>query len=157
MFVYYARLPVWKCTESTDFFGLHPKLKGLMMVWQASFDLEKQQWELTVHPSGCCMLLGTMLPTLLPETCMLSLAFSLRTIVSKYSCASAIFYCDLNFRNIYMDIVYLSQTMTCSSLQAWLESTLLIRQLKSILPQIFQTDGETWIWFRSCLWSNFVL
>lgn len=82
------------------FSGLCPKLKGFMMIWQASFDWEKQQWELTVHPSGWCMLLGKLLHTLLPETCMSSLAFSLRTIVSKYSCASAIFYCDFNFGNI---------------------------------------------------------
>lgn len=83
------------------FFGLHSKLKGLMMMWQASFDLEKQRWELTVHPSGCYTLLGKMLSIPLPETWMLSPAFPLRTIVSKYSCASAIFSCDLNFRNIY--------------------------------------------------------
>lgn len=139
------------------FFGLHSKLKGLMMMWQASFDLEKQQWELTVHPSGCYTLLGKMLSIPLPETWMLSPAFPLRTIVSKYSCASAIFSCDLNFRNIYMDAVHLSRTTTWSSLQAWLESTLLIQQLQPILPHIFRTDGEMWIWFGSCLWSRFML
>lgn len=78
-----------------------------------------------MHPLRCRVLLGKMLRTPLPETCMLSLAFSLRTIVSKYSCASAIFHHDLNFYNIDGRPVHLSQTATCSSLQAWLESTLL--------------------------------
>lgn len=56
-----------------------------------------------------------------------------------------------------MDAVHLSRTTTWSSLQAWLESPLLIQQLQPILPHIFRTDGETWIWFGSCLWSRFVL
>lgn len=80
-------------------FGLLPKLKLLTMIWKVLFDVEKQQLELTMHPSWCSVFLGKMLCAPVPETYMLSLAFWLRKSISKYSGASTIFYHQLNLQN----------------------------------------------------------
>lgn len=55
-----------------------PEAEGLMMIWQASFDLEKQQWD-----SQCLRLLRKLLCVLLPETSMSSQKARLSALKSE--------------------------------------------------------------------------